>query len=370
VSWNLVSYRNLSGNLFRVTGETFISGDDQRRVGDVNPALRRKPGAIGVCALLAVSPLLGSCSGAQSALDPAGEEASQVATLFWVMTLGAAVIWASVVALSLYASRWKRDAISEKAAGRLIIWAGVIFPVTVLAALLAFALWLMPTLRPFSGGEQARLRVEVVGHQFWWHVVYHRPDGASIVSANEVRLPVGERVEFSLASGDMIHSFWIPALGGKMDLIPGRTNRLSLSATKAGTYRGQCAEFCGTSHALMAFPAVAMEPAAFDSWLDGRARPSAGVEAAPDGRALFLREKCGDCHRVDGTDARGTAGPDLSHIGSRLTVGAALMENDVETMARFVAHSSSLKSGSQMPSYLHLSLEELSDIAVWLKGLQ
>lgn len=320
--------------------------------------------------MLALAPALSACSGIQSALDPAGEEAVQVATLFWVMAIGAAIIWASVVALSLYASRWKRQAIPEAAAGGLIFWAGVAFPVTVLTALLAYALWLMPSLRPFSGGEQASLRIEVVGSQFWWRVVYHRAGAPGVVSANEVRLPVGERVEFSLTSADMIHSFWIPVLGGKMDLIPGRANRLSLRATKAGTYRGQCAEFCGASHALMAFPAIAMEPADFDAWLDARAGPSGGIEAASRGRDLFFREKCGDCHRVDGTEARGTAGPDLSHVGSRLTIGAGLMTNDVETMGRFVAHSTSMKSGSQMPSYLHLSTQELSDIAVWLKGLQ
>lgn len=286
------------------------------------------------------------------------------------MTIGGMVIWAGVVALALYASRWKRSSISGEAAARLIVWAGVVFPVSVLTALLAFALWLMPSLRPFAGGEQANLRIEVVGSQFWWHVVYHRPDGSSIVSANEVRLPVGERVEFSLASADMIHSFWIPALGGKMDLIPGRTNRLSLRATKAGAYRGQCAEFCGTSHALMAFPAIAMEPADFEAWLSGRGKPSDGIDSLESGRALFLREDCGDCHRVEGTEARGMSGPDLSHVGSRLTLGAGLLENDVEAMARFIAHSGSIKPGSQMPAYLHLPADELHDMAAWLKGLQ
>ena len=127
----------------------------------------------------------------------------------------------------------------------MIFLGGVVFPVTVLTALLAYALWLMPSLRPFAGGDKSRIRIEVVGHQFWWRVIYHMPGRAPVFSANEVRLPVGERVEFELRSADMIHSFWIPALGGKMDLIPGRTNRLSLLATKAGTYRGQCAEFCG-----------------------------------------------------------------------------------------------------------------------------
>jgi cytochrome c oxidase subunit II len=323
-----------------------------------------------IAAAFAASPLLGSCTGIQSALSPAGEEAAQVATLFWVMTAGGFVIWALVVLVSLYASRWKRSTYSEEAAGRLILWAGVAFPVTVLAALLAYALWLMPSLRPFASADGAKLRIEIVGGQFWWHVVYHRDGSPRVVSANEIRLPVGERVEFELTSRDMIHSFWIPSLGGKMDLIPGRTNRLSLLAIKAGTYRGQCAEFCGTSHALMAFPAIAMEPTELVAWLDARGRPSPGVVASGQGKDIFLREDCGDCHRVDGTTANGTSGPDLSHVGSRVTIGAGLFENETKALARFIAHSGSVKRGSLMPAYLQLSEDELDAIAVWLKGLE
>ncbi|WP_274630989.1 cytochrome c oxidase subunit II [Arvimicrobium flavum] len=348
--------------------ERAISRNELPERVEGRPAASSRAGPCRAGALLAGSPLLASCSGVQSALDPAGDEASQVATLFWTMTIGGAVIWACVVALSLYAARWNRSPISEEAAGRLILWAGVVFPVSVLTALLAYAFWLMPSLRPFAGHEQTGLRVEVAGSQFWWHVVYHRPDGSRIVSANEVRLPVGQRVEFSLESRDMIHSFWIPALGGKMDLIPGRTNRLSLLGTKAGVYRGQCAEFCGTSHALMAFAAIVMEPPEFEAWLDARSTPSPGIGGR--GQDIFLREGCGDCHRVDGTPAQGASGPDLSHVGSRLTIGAALMKNDPEALARFVAHPGSLKPLSQMPSYLDLSAEELAEIAAWLKGLQ
>lgn len=347
-----------------------IESDGQDTPSRSDPAPLGRAGTLGVAAMLAGSPLLASCGGMQSALDPAGEEASQVATLFWAMTIGGTLIWAGVVALALYASRWKSEQLSETAATRLIFWGGVVFPVTVLTALLGFALWLMPSLRPFAGGEEARLRIEVVGSQYWWRVVYHRPDRPPVISANEIRLPVDERVEFALSSADMIHSFWIPALGGKMDLIPGRTNRLSLKATKSGSYRGQCAEFCGLSHARMAFPAIVMEPADFEAWLDARQVPSPGVAASPAGQAIFIREKCGECHRVDGTEAQGTSGPDLSHVGSRLTIGAGVLENDAEMMGRFVAHSSSIKPGSHMPPYLDLSAEERDAMAGWLKGLQ
>lgn len=325
-----------------------------------------------ICCALVLCPAISSCSGVQSALDPAGDEADKVATLFWVMAVGGLVVWAFMVLIWLYSSRWKRCTISEEAAGRVILWGGVALPVAVLTVLLAYALWLMPFLRPFADDKEARnaLRIEVVGHQFWWRVVYHHPDGRQVISANEIRLPVGERVELSLTSADMIHSFWIPALGGKMDLIPGRANRLSLKANRVGIYRGQCAEFCGTSHARMAFPAVAMEPANFETWLDQRTGISAGLEVAGRGRAVFLGEGCGDCHRVAGTEAKGTSGPDLSHIGSRLTLAAGQMENNEATLARFIRHSGSTKPGSQMPAYPSLSREDLSALSAWLKGLK
>ncbi|WP_337737950.1 cytochrome c oxidase subunit II [Agrobacterium vitis] len=325
----------------------------------------QRAAAFGLC----LCPVVTSCSGVQSTLDPAGKEAESVATLFWVTTVGGLLIWAVVVAISQYAARWKRETISEKAAGQMIFWGGAVFPVVVLTALLAYALWLMPFLRPFASPGEATTRIEVVGHQFWWHVVYHRADGSIVVSANEIRLPVGERVEFSLTSADMIHSFWIPALGGKMDLIPGRINRLSLLAQRTGTYRGQCAEFCGTSHALMAFPAVVMEPVEFEAWLEQRS-VSAATDPANAGQAVFFREKCGECHSVAGTEAKGAAGPDLSHVGSRLTLGAGRMENNETNMARFIANPSLIKPGSHMPGYQSLSQEDLSVVAKWLKGLQ
>jgi cytochrome c oxidase subunit 2 len=286
------------------------------------------------------------------------------------MAFGAAAIWFAVVALSLYASRWKRHAISEDAASKVILWAGVAFPVAVLTGLLTYALWLMPSLRPFADNERARLHVDVTGSQFWWHVVYRDEGGEAVISANEIRLPANERIEFSLTSNDMIHSFWIPSLGGKMDLIPGRTNRISLRPTRQGVYRGQCAEFCGSSHALMAFPVVVMERGEFETWIEARRDPSAGTENNVDGRALFFREDCGSCHRVAGTRAQGSAGPDLSHIGSRLSIGAGLLDNNHESLARFIVHPGSLKSGSQMPASPHLAGVEAAGIATWLKGLE
>jgi cytochrome c oxidase subunit 2 len=310
------------------------------------------------------------CSGVQSALDPAGEEAQDVAFLFWVMVGAGGAIWLGVVSLLVYASHKRGRALGEDGAGRLIFWCGAALPSLLLFLLLGYALWLMPGLRPFArAAENSALRIEVTGEQFWWRVAYRPADsGRPVFAANEIRLPVGERVEFLLDSTDVIHSFWIPSLGGKMDMIPGRQTRLSLLATKPGTYRAACAEYCGTSHALMAFTAIAMEPEAFQQWLTARSAPSPG--AGSPGHDLFLRHGCGACHRVDGTEANGDVGPDLSHVGSRATLGAGILPNDEAALRSFIAHPQAIKPGSRMPDFAMLPEQDIAAIAAWLKGLE
>lgn len=318
--------------------------------------------ALGVCT--------SGCSGIQSALDPAGEEAHQVARLFWVMAGAGGLIWVGVVSLMVYASHKRGQAVGERGAGRLILWCGAAMPSLLLFFLLGYALWLMPGLRPFArAADTPALSIAVTGEQFWWRVAYHpEAGGGPVFSANEIVLPVGERVEFLLNSTDVIHSFWIPSLGGKMDMIPGRQTRLSLLATKPGTYRAACAEYCGTSHALMAFAAIAMEPGDFRQWLAARSTPSPGAGSA--GRDLFLRHGCGACHRVDGTEADGEVGPDLSHVGSRATLAAGVLPNDEEALRNFIAHPEVIKPGSKMPGFSMLPEQDIAQIAAWLKGLE
>lgn len=309
-----------------------------------------------------------ACSGPQSALDPAGKEAAQIANLFWVMLVGGGLIWLFVAAALVYALWPNRKVHDERTVGRFIFWAGAIFPVVTLLALLAYALWQMPGLRPFAQHEGQGLRIEITGRQFWWEVIYYPPNGGRVVSANEIRLPVGERVELVLKSGDVIHSFWIPSLAGKMDMIPGRTNRLSVLATGTGSFRGPCAEYCGTSHALMALVAVTMEPAKFRSWLSDQARPSAG--AAAQGAATFVKNGCGACHRIAGTEAEGVIGPDLSHVGSRQTIGAGILPNSRDAMVDFIARPHLAKPGQHMPAFEMLDPPELAVLAAYLEGLQ
>jgi len=308
----------------------------------------------------------------QSALDPAGHEAAQVSHLFEAMVIGGAVIFTAMIGLLLYAvqDHKRRRTVSEEGAAKLILW-GTVGTVAVLFVLLAVSLSVWSGLRqwdPEPGAPQ--LQISVTGEQFWWRVTYHPSDGQSVVTAaNEIRIPVGQRVNFILNSADMIHSFWIPPLGGKMDMIPGRTNHLSLLATKPGVFRGVCAEFCGESHALMAFAAVAMEPADFDAWLAARANPSPAA-AGGEGLQAFLRQGCSACHTINGTPAAGKVGPDLSHVGSRQSIGAGILPNTVETIARFIREPDMVKPGVMMPSYAMLPENEIQAIATYLKGLE
>jgi cytochrome c oxidase subunit 2 len=305
------------------------------------------------------------CSGPQSALDPAGDGAERLAGLFWVMLAGAAVLWAAVISLAVFAARTEPGRTAEAFGSSLILWGGAVVPTAVLAALLTYGLLLMPDLRGPGDG----LRIAVSGEQFWWRVRYRPASGApGVDSANEIRLPAGERVEFLLDAPDVIHSFWIPPLGGKLDMIPGRTNRLVLHPRKPGVYRGVCAEFCGTAHALMAFSVIVMEGADFARWLDAEAR-----EAAPTsgrGAELFLANGCGACHAVRGSEGRGRIGPDLTHIGSRRTIGAGMLDNTAENLARFIAETEQIKPGSRMPSYGMLPADDLRAIAAYLASLK
>jgi cytochrome c oxidase subunit 2 len=237
-----------------------------------------------------------------------------------------------------------------------------------LGALLGYALWLMPTLRPWTVAAPTRLSIEVTGRQYWWEVRYREAGRADVVSANEVRLPVGERVEVLLASPDVIHSFWIPPLAGKMDMIPGRTNRLSLQADRPGSFRGQCAEYCGVAHALMAFTVEAMPADEFDGWLERRRRPPDGV--GRPGLALFEANGCGACHAIRGTSARGTIGPDLSDLGGRGSVGAGVLPMSADSIARFIADPEAVKPGVAMPGYPGLAAPELGALASYLEGLR
>lgn len=244
----------------------------------------------------------------------------------------------------------------------------------VLAALTFFgiALWLaMPSAGVTQAAPPPALTIEIRGYRWWWDVRYPSADPNRIaVTANELHIPLGQTVEVTLRSDNVIHSFWVPALGGKTDLIPGQINRMRIEADRAGVYRGQCAEFCGLQHAGMAFLVVVEPPREFEAWLTAQIAPAtqAASDTARRGQTLF-QVRCGGCHAVRGTDAMGIVGPDLTHLKSRRTIAAGLLPNTPGHLAGWIANPQTLKPGSLMPN-LELSGAELTSIAAYLETLQ
>jgi cytochrome c oxidase subunit 2 len=313
-------------------------------------------------------PLVGC--GPRSALDPAGAGAERIAVLAWWLFGGAALIWLVVMGIALYARRVRRSRHEAASARLLIVGGGVLFPALVLTVTLGYGLSLMPRLN--APAPPGGVSILVSGERWWWRVRYRLPSGDEFELANELHLPLGERVEVELVSPDVIHSFWVPALAGKMDMIPGRRNRLVLEPTRTGAFRGVCAEYCGTAHANMGFVVVVRDRASFNTWLHAERKPAARPtgELAEQGRALFMANGCGACHTVRGTGADGVIGPDLTHVGSRRTLAAGMLPNDPRALARWIGHSRSLKPGVNMPAFGMLSKGDLAALAAYLAGLQ
>ncbi|MDQ2081119.1 cytochrome c oxidase subunit II [Xanthobacteraceae bacterium Astr-EGSB] len=307
-------------------------------------------------------------TGMQSALAPAGPNAAAIASLTWIMFVGGGLIFVFVMSFLAWAL-W-----SERRgwfAGRgIVIAGGIVFPLVTLSALLVFGLLLARDIvaRPSDGA----LTIAVTGEQFWWRVRYVGNDGRDVDTANEIHVPVGEPVKLVLTTADVIHSLWIPTLAGKLDMIPGETNTLVFQADRPGVYRGQCTEYCGAAHALMAFDVVAHPADAFAAWLEGQARPAAdpGIPFISRGRELFLAAGCGACHAVRGTPADGRLGPDLTHIGSRRTIAAGSFPNNKGTLAGWIASSQHLKPNNRMPDFNVFAGEELRAIAAYLESLK
>jgi cytochrome c oxidase subunit 2 len=284
----------------------------------------------------------------QSALSPAGPAAEAVADLTTVLAVGATVILVLVMGLVAYGALGEPRRAST---GLWVIGGGIVFPVVVLSALLVYDRTLIHALSaPAPSGSRT---VEVEGRQWWWEVRYPRtaPGGRDVVTANELHVPVGEAVDLVLTTSDVIHSFWVPSLAGKVDMVPGRRNRLTLKVGREGVYRGQCAEFCGVQHARMALLVVAMPTAAFEAWAARQAAPAVAPASAELGAGLdaFLAHGCSGCHTIQGTAAQGRLGPDLTHVGSRRTLAAATLANHVDTMAAWIADAHRFKPGNRMP---------------------
>ncbi|HMB91143.1 MAG TPA: cytochrome c oxidase subunit II [Rhodothermales bacterium] len=320
--------------------------------------------------LMVMALVLVGCEGQQSALDPAGHGAERIAELFWWLVGGAVIVWVIVVGLAVYALRVNPGPHPERQTRLLIIGGGALFPTLVLAGYLIYGLSMMPDL--LAPAPKGSLEITVSGEQWWWRVQYHTPEGDRVALANEIHLPVGEPVQFHLESPDVAHSFWIPALGGKMDMLPGRTNHLTLHPTRTGVFTGACAEYCGEAHTLMRFYAVVQEKEDFDAWLEQQSNPvaSPATPLTQRGEEVFSAHGCGACHAVRGTEADGVIGPDLTHVGSRLSLGAGTLPNETSDFLRWITHTETVKPGVHMPAFGMLPEADLHALAAYLDGLE
>jgi cytochrome c oxidase subunit II len=316
--------------------------------------------------------VLTACAGSQtpSTLDAQGPAAGRIEGLWWFMFgISAAVVVfiGSLILLAVSRRRRASGGIDETPgwARRLVIGGGLVFPAVVLSVLWVLTLHDMAAL---SQPRPAALGIEVIGHQWWWEVRYPQQ---RIIDANDIHIPVGEPVELSLTTADVNHSFWVPQITAKTDMIAGRANSMTLLATHAGVFRGQCAEYCGLQHANMAFYVIAMPPGQFRAWEQQAAQTPAPPTdpTLQQGEQVFLSSACAACHAIAGTGAKGRVGPDLTHFGSRRTIGAGTIPNTAGGLGGWITDAQAIKPGNIMPP-IQLSGRQLQALIKYLESLR
>jgi cytochrome c oxidase subunit II len=317
---------------------------------------------------------LSACAGAPGYLRAYGPVAERQARLGWLLLLIAAAVVAVMGLLVIVATVRRRasadsDLLADAGGLGWVLVGGIAVPVVILAAVLVVSTGTLAAVARVPAYPAATIRI--TGHQWWWEIRY---DGSTpdeiFTTANELHLPVGQPVRLELATADVIHSFWVPQLAGKLDLIPGQANSLWIQADSPGTYHGQCGEYCGLQHAGMALSVIAESPGQFARWLEAMRQPApepAGGEAEAGGR-VFAGSGCALCHTVRGTGAGGALGPDLTHLASRRTLAAGRLPNRTAELTGLIADPQSLKPGVKMPA-VPLGPDELRQVVAYLQTL-
>jgi cytochrome c oxidase subunit II len=338
--------------------------------GTIGQAPNRRAPRFPLLVVLSVLGLAG-CGGGQSTLQTNSDAAGKIDSLWWVMLVGSAIVLAVVLAL-LALGLLRRRGIPADERGRrrpgttFVAISGVVVPTAVLIALFVLTVDALPTTSP--NVAKTKLAVEVVGRQWFWDVTY--PAGGAR-TANEIHIPVGVPVDVRVTSRDVVHSLWVPELNRKIDAIPGRMNHVVFDARRPGIFRGQCAEFCGLQHAHMALYVVAEPRAEFERWLARTAQPAQPPANADleRGQQVLLGSACEYCHRIAGTNASGTIGPDLTHVASRLSLGAATIPNGRGYLAGWILDPQHIKPGNKMPG-TNLTGPDLQALLDYLESLR
>lgn len=340
-----------------------------------------------VLSMAAIMALTG-CHYAQSTFNNHGPASRSIGNLSWAMTvlfLVFTLVMGVLLGIAFYKRRGslaEHEPIDADGGQIWIAVGGLAIPLIVLTVLFVAGLSLMSDFpihgmrgMPNSSQMVGSMKPEIliIGHQWWWEIHYLNDDPSkSFITANELHLPAGQSVNIEVRTADVMHSFWIPALNGKVDLIPGQPNYIRIVASQPGIYKGQCAEFCGEEHSRMRLLAVVQEPDAYRAWIADQLKPGAEptTPEAKAGQQIFESGPCAMCHTVRGTTAGGRVAPDLTHIGSRQMIASDMYPNNVGYLEAWITNAQSLKPDALMPNLADFTGEQISDLVAYLRGLK
>jgi cytochrome c oxidase subunit II len=324
--------------------------------------------------------LMAGCRRAQSTLYSGGPAAHKIAVMQWAEVILFLVVTAIMWALIVWAAAMRRGSLDEHApidegGGQgWIVFGGMVIPFIVLTVLFVVGLKLLVSFPIHDGhGANAKPDILVIGHQWWWEVHYLSDHPyLEVTTANEIHIPVNQPVTIELETADVIHSFWVPALHGKVDLIPAHPNFIRIEASHAGSFAGQCAVYCGEQHSHMRLLVVAQPRSEYLAWLDGQREPghTPTSQEAMAGEKIFVTGSCSMCHTVRGTLAGGRVAPDLTHIGSRRLIAANSFPNNNAYLEAWITHAQSLKPGAEMPNLTQFTGQQLRDLVSYLRQLK
>ncbi|MGH3264196.1 MAG: cytochrome c oxidase subunit II [Trebonia sp.] len=322
------------------------------------------------CLPLAAVPLLAGC-GRENLLHSKSPQEHDIVLLFWVM-MGVACFGVALILFLLWLGwhRRLREGTPQEARRSMVLLLvlGVAAPIVSLSALFVWSDVVVLRATSAPSPSSTALTIDVIGHQWWWEVHY---PGTPVVTANEIHIPTNTRVNVVATTADVIHSFWVPELNRKIDMIPGMRNRVLLDASNPGAYRGQCSQFCGLQHAHMGLYVVAQPPARFRAWLAHQGRPAVTptTALAQKGKQLFMNSQCASCHTIAGTPAQGEIGPDLTHLATRFSLAGAEIPNNPHWLAAWIRNPQSIKPGDRMPD-LGLQRPQITALVAYLDSLR
>ena len=321
-----------------------------------------------------------ACRGVQPMLAPGGPQARSIAHLGWFVLITFSAVTVVMWALIFWVAARRRGTLAEHAPydapgdKSFVVIAGFVIPATILCVIFVATL---RTMREFPMGDHdmhaGPPAITVTGHQWWWEIEYQIGGvNGHVVDANELHIPAGRPIDIALRTHDVIHSFWVPRLHGKVDLVPGFDNRIRIQADEPGLYRGECGEYCGPQHAHMILLVDVQPQAEFDAWLAQARQPAAAPAsaAARRGQDVFMANACVLCHTIRGTDAHGLVGPDLTHLAGRKGLAANSYPNSTAYLEAWVTHAQTMKPDAQMPNVTAFTGDDLRALVAYLEGLK